>query len=1218
MTITLKDLDDQRRALSEMGILMGILKTPEEPRRRNDDLADGARLSPDEPAVRHTECYLSWAPGAKAEDRASTLGPYARWLIATHLLMRRESQDELACLFPIPEIDRVFKMDKQNILREANRYVNPRARDKLEKVFTAIIDRLNAHFLATAREKLDMRQFLTVEVPLSSLSDRVGDEPIEWFEQWLQWRVGTPWSTASGTKLLQAPLPPGEPVDPQLLGEVLGAIAQRGQRRSHHHVINVCDTRGEQTHSALAIEIARTLEQQRRAGQGDGMFVVHVRLDASASRQSVLRDLYADFRLDASRLASLDRRPIDLSSDLEPLRRAMMLNRVALIFDGWDNVGGPFGSLYGYLCNTHFLELLRCLAQPHLDTWRLAPGDVKTDYVLLVLSTRPAYELKPWNHFIGFATGQEPTAWQWPVLFDPPADTQCTSPPSPSDDESKAAFPPGTSLKEILQLEEQIRTASAEELELAWPKLLDAVALRIIIAGVNGWRRATLQRCLSDWIRLFWPRLTQLAHSSPEALATLTKDLHNRFPQLLRYTEDEEVEGMSLRQRALELNRFPLTMESDEAAGSGRKVLSILSRARQSDLVSRWLAEEAALGHQGDSVRTDPEKRPHPTTCSWAHVNFIVAEESLRQGSSQLRHLSGEVHANPYPMRRIVQTIYHGLMSLEASPSSGFYASGLPSDPRKRYRYLYSFLYRRLVQGGEWRLARAFGRPDIEVELLTLFILPVLGPGMLAEGLYTRRCVPCGDPARELIAPVLREDPTMWCDLLEVLGRAATDLGKRAGRIIDWVLQQLPGDANSAETNAMLPRRDSGYYRAATLALKLEVDWRQSSGFSVKAEDLCEKQLLRHGVSAKRLRALRQEMQDLCVRNIELPSQIRPELDQLLDRELQAFKRIAREADVGESLSAILFRLAEIHATRADDGSARTAARDGANASSPEVRSEVVTTDGKSEASGREIVDFAYPFALFWIADRLRSYSATKTSANLHWPLASPRAMRYFIRTCLKLARLLTLWDTQGRHHDTANWLLDLAYSRIGSYTRHYHQYPREQVSMLILTASRLRACVRVTLDRNHPILIQQRNTYEESFTRTHDPDAATKIRRLWVKQYNQHQQLLDEQRGLLDGCWDTLQEAEDNLLSLGYAPTQVRRVYLERIKLLKALQILAQEYDELRLPGPHPLARYLPAYAALKNTLLAELDEASEDSPFWKTIVRRQLRATENSLNSP
>ena len=98
----------------------------------------------------------------------------------------------------------------------------------------------------------------------------------------------------------------------------------------------------------------------------------------------------------------------------------------------------------------------------------------------------------------------------------------------------------------------------------------------------------------------------------------------------------------------------------------------------------------------------------------------------------------------------------------------------------------------------------------------------------------------------------------------------------------------------------------------------------------------------------------------------------------------------------------------------------------------------------------------------------------------------------------------------------------------------------------------------------------------------------------------------------------DILQEAEDNLLSLGYAPTQVRRVYLERVKLLKALQILAREYGELRLPKSHPLARYLPAYAALKNTLLAELDQVSEDSPFWKTIVRRQQRAIETSPNSP
>jgi hypothetical protein len=71
---------------------------------------------------------------------------------------------------------------------------------------------------------------------------------------------------------------------------------------------------------------------------------------------------------------------------------------------------------------------------------------------------------------------------------------------------------------------------------------------------------------------------------------------------------------MSLRQRALELNRLPVTVESDETTGTGRKVLSLLSRARQSELVSGWLAEEAAVRSQGDPASTEPERPLHPTT----------------------------------------------------------------------------------------------------------------------------------------------------------------------------------------------------------------------------------------------------------------------------------------------------------------------------------------------------------------------------------------------------------------------------------------------------------------------------------------------------------------------------------------------------------------------------------------------------------------------------
>lgn len=81
MAITLQDLATQLDALTDLS----IFKPGEGPQRRIDDWPANAVNPPELPAgqrrndavVGHPECYLSWAPEAKPEERASTLGPYA-------------------------------------------------------------------------------------------------------------------------------------------------------------------------------------------------------------------------------------------------------------------------------------------------------------------------------------------------------------------------------------------------------------------------------------------------------------------------------------------------------------------------------------------------------------------------------------------------------------------------------------------------------------------------------------------------------------------------------------------------------------------------------------------------------------------------------------------------------------------------------------------------------------------------------------------------------------------------------------------------------------------------------------------------------------------------------------------------------------------------------------------------------------------------------------
>jgi hypothetical protein len=47
------------------------------------------------------------------------------------------------------DIDRVFGVDRPDLLKQASRYVNPRADGGMHAVFGAIIERLNQHFLSS-------------------------------------------------------------------------------------------------------------------------------------------------------------------------------------------------------------------------------------------------------------------------------------------------------------------------------------------------------------------------------------------------------------------------------------------------------------------------------------------------------------------------------------------------------------------------------------------------------------------------------------------------------------------------------------------------------------------------------------------------------------------------------------------------------------------------------------------------------------------------------------------------------------------------------------------------------------------------------------------------------------------------------------------------------------------------------------------------------------
>jgi hypothetical protein len=63
-------------------------------------------------------------------------------------------------------------------------------------------------------------------------------------------------------------------------------------------------------------------------------------------------------------------------------------------------------------------------------------------------------------------------------------------------------------------------------------------------------------------------------------------------------------------------------------------------------------------------------------------------------------------------------------------------------------------------------------------------------------------------------------------------------------------------------------------------------------------------------------------------------------------------------------------------------------------------------------------------YGAFWVADRLRAAAAFLPDASVDWPIVSARAMRYFVRTALKLSKLLSRSALDETHSEKTRDLL--------------------------------------------------------------------------------------------------------------------------------------------------------------------------------------------------
>ncbi|MDY0748703.1 hypothetical protein SNE35_29665 [Paucibacter sp. R3-3] len=1203
------DSEEDQRKNPDIGISVGRIRdhldyVKSMPVRLQSDAGVALGRSP--------TCYLELDPFGSGVARS--IGPLTRWLVAADMLTE-------SCPKPITPLHRQLNMsgDRGMMKRRLRRMFGVRKTDDIlvqaywyrseyapgksqadtdaALVATALIERLNERVASTRGRKITSNDFQNVQVPVDAAEPRVGAEPISWFRKWLAWGVGLPRRQASQDDLVaRASCAQGElgagwaqlhtrlvvSQAPQKTGDTASAAVPM----LSGHLTNVWS----RDDSALRDFVAIAYRQLHEADAT--VPTIRLSLARGATKLSILKKLYQVFNLDSASLEAIDAgfRSIDLAADLDPVRKALTVNAVTLLFDGWDVASGPFECLNDFLSNTNWAEFLRVLAQPHLETLLASSDPPAATYQILVATSQPIAGLAPWIDSVELAE-----VWVAKPIGDAglPASEQST-----------------------------VR----QEGDLSEAELLLA---RLVSLSKDGMRRSTLRRCHEDWLLLFGGNRSQSFDAALKSVAT-------KFGPRLRWFADDEHPVQRLSMRELDLNRSPtVSLHVDDASSKDNEVLAFCNARAQLAYVESWI--DGAMSSSNPSAQSAVGRL---ATMSWGHLHYLICTEALRQCTWHLRNHMGEDGSGAHQFLRLAATaLVHGVASLDLradafvdfSAANDLFGPPLPADRGKRHRYLVSHIYRYLIENENWRLGRSLGRSDLRLDLLTLIVNPSSAPALfrwLAPGdstafLPSYPVTARGAGDERPVAPELVQNKELWAELVEAIGRAGADLdGELGARAIEWALSRLPHEGAPASVIAALPRpgRGGSYERLLTSATKLRIDWLQSRDTVeslTEAERLCLRGLGKIGVDTVRLSELLfGTTSDAIAKLYENRTGVRRAILEALLAAQRFIEENTAEVGSREEVVDFMFRWGEILATRADELN--------------ESPSEGAETGAASSKRQEVALSFAKSLAVYWTADRVRSGIVVLDGQGVRWPRASPRPMRYFVRVLLKLARLFSKerpLHGQPMYRLTTD-LLEFAGSRIEVYTRHNYQFVRERDSMLTLEAIRLRAWTRVLLERSAAELSHARSAEERaqealdarpgSLDLTRDLGVARKAAEHARKKFRTE---FNHCRHLLERCWDLLAQAERRLISLGFRPGHLRRVLLERIKSAAALlKLSATQQDLLKTMAVseiEELQRQVERHRQLAVHDLEMLTAISRDRPFYEHLVDRQRVKLKRALDA-
>ncbi|MGM9484783.1 hypothetical protein ACS5PN_26550 [Roseateles sp. NT4] len=922
-------------------------------------------------------------------------------------------------------------------------------------------------------------------------------------------------------------------------------------------ITNVRCTASAQSQDAFIAEVCRGILQVGDDNRGTRPAVLHIPIRSTGVDMPLLTPADA-----LAAIASAFEIPIDIdelrSTDhvfnetLEQVRRGCTIFRTVILLDGVDEAHGRHSPLLSLMRGRRWDSLLRVLCQVDADTVVTNRLATAIGARVLVLSNEKMGRLEGWVDHAAAKDIDGPDGFHLPLT------SEVLGTPSWADLVS------GT--------KKRAKARRAERLQLL---LLAFVACSPDGASYGALHRAA--RNLIDLLgRVGGPLVSPTIRDeltdelSRRTIVQHCDDLLNEATMEITRSKDEPLPSVTPLEMRYEWQADPTMLDVPDKQEHVK--IHFRDETYRQEFIRCVLTDPGVPGSEHSSRRTAGIKLGQfdiPLgNALWRLINASIAIETLRQATSQMRHTPRREVGRVAATRRLCQLIYHlraaGDIDIIGASDGEEYVSylSIPRSKTKRLRFSYAFLLRQVLDGGTYRLSRAFARPDLRVQLIALFLVK--------DVRLLERHQPHEDQTDDFVK-ALEEGIKAWKDrgkdegrellpdILVALATAALDAFDFP--VAEWAINEIAKGEAELES-ALIPLAWSGdsvderkviSSWSAGMGLvwaKLRFDYLDSMGRVDDAETHCIEQLKLYGISGEVLASLEQTVQQFMDTSADGDFSI-TRLEAALGNILRELLKNSRRGELNKTAASdLLFRLADITATKIDEESREC---------------------GKALA----LRGFLRTFCRFFLADRLRSEVAGKSGYGVNWRALSAKPNRVYVRSCLKIARLLVEQKpktgepkddvSKGYRPDalyrSAVGFVQHATHRANVYTRHLHTFQRERISALLLMSSIVRTWVLVARHAPEPLLLESLPA-------------------------------LDHARHYVDG-------AEELLLELEVPTVLARRHWLERVSLWVGLAKAA------------PDAELRETYSKLVQADLETATRLSKGASnyFWGPLVERQRK---------